>query len=70
MGHWWTATGAGALGAADQDMVRANLEEVTINPPQSLQNLHRTGETDSWRAKKEPCTQQDQGERSSDPTRD
>ena len=32
--------------------------------------LHSTGETDSWRAQTEPCTHQDPGERSSDPTRD
>ena len=65
MGQQWPATGAGALGATDQDMVRANLEEVTINPPQSLQNLHRTGETDSWRAQTKLCVHQDPGEMSS-----
>ena len=32
--------------------------------------LHSTGETDYWRAQTEPCTHQDPGERSSDPTRD
>ena len=41
-----------------------------LTPPQSRQNLHRTGETDSWRAQAEPCVHQDPGERSSDPTRD
>ena len=35
-----------------------------------LQNLDRTGETDSWRAQIKPCVHQDPGERSSDPTRD
>ena len=35
-----------------------------------LQNLHRTGETDSWRAQTKPCAHQDPGERSSDPKRD
>ena len=38
-----------------------------LTPPQSHQNLHRTGETDSWRAQTEPCAYQDPGERSSDP---
>ena len=38
--------------------------------PYSHQNLHRTGETDSWRAQTEPCVHEDPGERSSDPTRD
>ena len=34
-----------------------------------LQNLQRTGETDSWGAQTKSCAQQDSGERSSDPTR-
>ena len=38
--------------------------------PQSCQNLHRIGETDSWRAQTKPCANQDPGERSSDHTRD
>ena len=43
-GQQWTAIGAGALGAADLVMTCLLLmEEVTINPPQSNQNLHRTG---------------------------
>ena len=32
-----------------------------------LQNLHRTGETDSWRAETKPCVHQDPEERSSGP---
>ena len=32
-----------------------------------LQNFHRTGETDSWRAQTKPSAHQDPGERSSDP---
>ena len=32
MGQQWTATGAGALGAADLGMAEDLLEEVTINP--------------------------------------
>ena len=32
MGQQWTATGAGALGAADSAMAEALLEEVVINP--------------------------------------
>ena len=35
-----------------------------------LQNFHRTGETDSWRAQTKLCVHQDPGERSSDLTRD
>ena len=35
-----------------------------------LQNFHRTGETDSWRAQTKPCAHQDPGERNNDPTRD
>ena len=35
-----------------------------------LQNLHRTGEIDSWRAQTKPCVHQDPGERNSDITRD
>ena len=35
-----------------------------------LQNVHRTGETASWRAQTKPCVHQDPGERSSGPTRD
>ena len=41
-----------------------------LTPLQSHQSLHRTGETDSWRAQTEPCVHQDPVERSSDPTRD
>ena len=36
----------------------------------SHQNLHGTGETDSWRAQTKSCAHQDPGERSSDLTRD
>ena len=39
-------------------------------PLQSHQNLHRTRETDSWRAQAKPGAHQDPGERSSDPTKD
>ena len=38
-----------------------------LTPPLGHQNLHRTGETDSWRAQTKSCTHQDPGERSSDP---
>ena len=41
-----------------------------LTPPQSHQNFHRAGETDSRRAQTKPGVQQDPGERSSDPTRD
>ena len=39
-------------------------------PPESHQNLHRTGDTDSWKAQTKSCAQQDPGKRSSDTTRD
>ena len=41
-----------------------------LTPPQCHKNLHRTGETDSWRAQTKPYVHQDPGDRSSDPTRD
>ena len=41
-----------------------------LTPLQSHRNLHRAGETDSWRPQMEPCVYQDPGERSSDPSRD
>ena len=37
------------------------LGEVAINPPQSCQNLHRTGETDSCRAQTKLCVHQEKG---------
>ena len=40
-----------------------------LTPPQSYQDLHRTGERDSWRAQIQSCMHHDPGERSSDPTR-
>ena len=38
-----------------------------LTPPQKHQNLHRTGETESWRTQTEPCVHQDPGERSMSP---
>ena len=35
-----------------------------------LQNFHRTGETDSWKAQSKPSAHQDPGEKSVVPTRD
>ena len=55
MGQQWIASGAGALDAVDLGTAYALLEEVAINPTYSRQNLHRTGETDSWRAQTKPC---------------
>ena len=68
-GQQWTAAGAEALGAADPGMAQALLEEVTIKPPQSRQNLHRTGKK-TLGGHKESLVHQHPGERSSDPTRD
>ena len=67
MGQQWTATGAGALGAADLDMAYALLEEVAINPTIELPELTGLGKQDSWRAQTKPCVHQDPGERSRDP---
>ena len=39
MGQQWTATEAGALGAADLGMALTLLEEVTINPTIELPDL-------------------------------
>ena len=41
-----------------------------LTPPESHQNLHRTQETDSWRAQTKTCVHQDPIERSSGPPRD
>ena len=41
-----------------------------LNPPWSHQNLYRIGATEAWRAEMKSCVHQDQGETSSDPTRD
>ena len=32
-----------------------------LTPPQSSQNLHSTGEIDSWRTQTEPCVHQEKG---------
>ena len=41
-----------------------------LTPPQNHQNLHRPGETDSWRAETKLCKHQNPGERSSNPHRE
>ena len=69
-GQQWTATGAGALGAADLGVALTLLEEVAINSTIELPDLTQHWETDSWRAQTEPCVHQDPGERSGDPARD
>ena len=70
MGQQWTAAGAGALGAVDLLWHKPTWRRSPLIPPQSRQNLHRTRETDSWRAQTKAWVHQDPGERSSDPTRD
>ena len=45
MGQQWTATGA--LGTADLVWHKPSWRRLPLTPPQSCQNLHRTGETDS-----------------------
>ena len=70
MGQQWTATGAGALGAADLGVALTLLEEVAINSTIELPDLTQHWETDSWRAQTEPCMHQVIAERSSVPKRD
>ena len=53
-----------------RDTLRAQTYLVCTEPRDLHQNLHRTGETDSWRAQAKPGAHQDPGERSHDPTRD
>ena len=69
-GQQWTATEAGALGAADLGMALTLLEEVTINPTIELPDLTQDWETDSWRAQTELYVHQHPRERSGDPSRD
>ena len=47
VGQQWTATEAGALGAADLGMAFTLLEEVTINPTIELPELTQDWEVDS-----------------------
>ena len=47
MGQQWTATEAGALGAADLGMAQALLEEGTINPTIERPELIQDWEIDS-----------------------
>ena len=42
-GQQWTATGTGALGAADLSMAKPSWRRLPLTPPQSCQNLHRIG---------------------------
>ena len=43
-------------------------KRLPLTPPRNHQNLHKTGETNTWRAPTKPCVHQDPGERSSEPT--
>ena len=69
-GQQRTTGGTRALGAADVGTAQALLEEVAIDPTIKPPELTQDWETSSWWAQTEPCTHQDPGERSSDPTRD
>ena len=69
-GQQWTATGTGALDAADLGMAQVLSEEVTIIPTIEQPELTQDREIHSWRAQTEPRVHQDPGKRSSDPTRD
>ena len=68
-GQQWPATGAGALVHQTWVWHKSSWKRSSLTPLQSCQNLHRTGETDSWRTQTKPCVQQGLGDRSSDPTR-
>ena len=63
-----SATGTGALGAADLGMAQALLEEVAIIPTTELPERTQDWEIDSWRAQQN-LVHQDPGERRSDPKR-
>ena len=65
-GQQWTAAGAGALGAIDLRMDKPSWRRLPLTPPQNHQNLHRTGEKDSWRTQAKICVHQYPGERSSE----
>ena len=54
-GQQWTATGTGALGAADLGVEKALLEEVAINPTVELPERTQDWEIGSWRAQTEAC---------------
>ena len=68
----WVSSGllqeAGALGTVDLVWHKPSWRKALLIPPMSHQNLHRTGETDSWRAQTKAYVHRDPGE--SDPTRD
>ena len=49
---------------------RPSWRRLPLTPPQSHQNLPRTGETDSWRMQTKPCLHQNPGEKSSFSTTD
>ena len=68
-GQQWPAQGLGLWVQQSWVWHKHSWRRSPLTPPESHQSLHRTGETDSWRAQTEPCAHQDPGERSSDPTR-
>ena len=69
-GQRWPATGQGLWVQQTQVWHKPSRRRSPLTPPESCQNLHRTGETDSWKAQTDPWAHQDPRERSSDPTRD
>ena len=68
-GSWWWTGRPGVLQFVGLQRVRHNWV-TELNWTDSCPNLHRTEETDSWRAQTKPCAHQDPGLRSSDPTRE
>ena len=67
-GQQWTATGAGALGAADLGVAYVLLEEAAINP--TREPLSRRTYTGLGKQTPVSRAHQDPGERSSDPNED
>ena len=49
------------LGPADLGLHKPSWRRSPLTLPWSNQNLHRTGETDSWRAQTKPCVHQEKG---------
>ena len=60
-GQQWMLQGQGSGCSRPWVWHKPSWRRSPLTPPQSRQNLHRTGETDSWRAQTEPCVHQ--GER-------
>ena len=69
-GQQWPASGHGLWVQQTWVWHKPSWRRSPLTPPYSCQNLHRTGETDSWRAQTKSCVSQDPEQRSSEPKRD